>query len=315
MIRFLAKRIAFMVPVLLLVSFVVFLLVELVPGNPAITLAGGQNATPQEIATITAQLHLNEPVLVQYWHWLSGVLQLNLGQSVISGQSVATGIGSRLPVSLSLVLAAVVFALVVGVFLGVVSALRPRSAVDTTARLTSSAALAIPNFWLAVELVALLSVHWKIFPPTGFTPISQSFTGWLRTVTLPAIALGSGLAAVVARQLRVSLVEALESGYVRTAWAKGAGPMRVVFLHAMKNAASPTITILGFTIGYLLGGTVIIEQIFSIPGLGEYMLQAITNHDLPIVQGVVLVFVIFQMVMSLLVDISYGYLNPKVRIS
>ena len=315
MFRLIARRVLMLIPVLVLVSFGVFMLLALVPGDPAVTLAGGTSATPQAIAHVRQQLHLNDPLLVQYWHWLSGVAHLDFGRSLYSGVPVWQEITSRLPATVSLVIAAAVVALMVGVPLGIVSALRPGGSVDGAARVTSSAGIAIPNFWLAVILVSLFSVHWKLLPPTGFTGISSSFTGWLRTITLPAIALGLAVAASVARQLRVALIEVLESSYIRTAWAKGAGPSRVVFGHALKNAASPALTVFGVQIGYLLGGAVIIEQIFSIPGLGTYMLQGITDHDLPVVQGVALVFVVFQMAMSLLVDISYGLLNPKVRVA
>lgn len=303
-----------MVPVLVLVSFGVFMLVALVPGDPAITLAGGTSASPQAIQQIRAQLHLTDPLLVQYWRWVSGVAHLDFGHSLLTGDSVAHDILNRIPVTLSLVLAAAIVAIVIGIPLGVISSLRPNGAIDGSARVTASAAIAIPNFWLAVILVSLFSVRWKLFPPTGFTRLSSSFSGWTRTVTLPAIALGLAVAASVARQLRSSLIDVLDSNYIRTAWAKGCGPVRVVGLHALKNAAIPAITVLGVQVGYLLGGAVIIEQIFSIPGLGTYMLQGITNHDLPVVQGVTLLFVVFQMAMSLLVDVSYGYLNPKVRV-
>ena len=315
MIRLVVRRVAALMPVLVVVSFGVFMLLSLVPGDPAVTLAGGTDASPAAIAHVRAQLHLSDPLLVQYWHWLTGVVQLNFGRSLITGVPVAHEIGARLPVTLSLVVAAAVVAVVVGVPLGVVSALRPGGRVDGSARVVSSASMAIPNFWLAVILVSLLSIHWKVFPPTGFTRISSSLGGWIHTVTLPAVALGVGLAASLARQLRQALIEVLDSNYVRTAWAKGAGPVRVVGVHALQNAAVPAVTVLGVQIGYLLGGAVIIEQIFSIPGLGTYMLQGITNHDLPVVQGVAMVFVVFQMALSLLVDISYLYLNPKVRVA
>ncbi len=315
MLRLIVRRLLTLVPVLVLVSFGVFMLLALVPGDPAVTLAGGTNATPQAIAQVRAQLHLNDPLLAQYWRWLSGVVHLDFGHSLQTGAPVWHEISTRLPVTVSLVIAAAVVAVVIGVPLGVVSGLRPGGVTDGAARVTSSAAIAMPNFWLAVILVSLLSVHWKIFPPTGFIHISASFSGWLKTVTLPALALGVGLSAQLARQLRRSLIEVLDSGYIRTAWAKGAGVGRVLLVHGLKNAAIPAVTVLGVQIGYLLGGAVIIEQIFSLPGLGSYMLQGITGHDLPVVQGVALVFVAFQMGMSLLVDITYGYLNPKVRVA
>jgi peptide/nickel transport system permease protein len=315
MSRLVARRLAMLVPVLLLVSFGVFMLLALVPGDPAVTLAGGTSASPDAIAHVRAQLHLNDPLLVQYGHWLGGVIHLDFGRSLITGIPVAHEISSRLPVTLSLVAAATVVALIVGVPLGIASGSRPGGAVDAGARLISSLGIAIPSFWLAVILVSVFAVHWRIFPPSGFTRLSASPGQWARDITLPAVALGLLVAASLARQLRAGIVDVLHANYIRTAWAKGASPRTVIVRHALQNAAIPAVTVLGVQIGYLLGGAVIIEQIFSIPGVGSYMLQAITSHDLPVVQGVTLVFVVFQTAMSLLVDVSYGFLNPKVRVT
>jgi len=205
--------------------------------------------------------------------------------------------------------------LFVGIPLGIVSGVRPGGSVDGGARTFSTLGLAVPSFWLAIILVAIFAVHWKIFPPTGYTSITSSFTGWLTDITLPAVTLGLLVGATLARQLRASLIDVLDTPYVRTAWAKGGTRRTVLFGHALKNASMPVVTIFGIQIGYLLGGAVIVEQIFALPGLGPYMLSGITDHDLPVVQGVAIVFVLFQMTMSLLVDISYGYLNPKVRVA
>ncbi len=308
-------RLAGLVPVLLIVSFAVFFLLALVPGNPAITLAGGVSATPAQIAHVTAVLHLNDPLLVQYWHWLYNALHGNLGTSISTGQPVTQQIEQRFPVTFGLVVASAIVALVVGIPVGLASGIRPQGPVDGGARAFTTLGLAIPSFWLAVLLVSIFAVHWKIFPPTGYVPISSSFTGWLKDITLPAVTLGVLVGVTIARQLRASLIDALDTPYVRTAWAKGGTRRSVLFKHGLKNAAMPVVTVFGIQIGYLLGGAVIIEQIFAMPGLGPYMLSGITDHDLPVVQGVALVFVLFQMAMSLLVDISYGYLNPKVRVS
>jgi peptide/nickel transport system permease protein len=308
-------RLAGLVPVLLIVSFAVFFLLALVPGNPAITLAGGVSATPAQIAHVTAVLHLNDPLLVQYWHWLYNALHGNLGTSISTGQPVTQQIEQRFPVTFGLVVASAIVALVVGIPVGLVSGIRPQGPVDGGARAFTTLGLAIPSFWLAVLLVSIFAVHWKIFPPTGYVPISSSFTGWLKDITLPAVTLGVLVGVTIARQLRASLIDALDTPYIRTAWAKGGTRRSVLFKHGLKNAAMPVVTVFGIQIGYLLGGAVIIEQIFAMPGLGPYMLSGITDHDLPVVQGVALVFVLFQMAMSLLVDISYGYLNPKVRVS
>jgi peptide/nickel transport system permease protein len=313
--RLVLRRLVSIIPVLLIVSFVVFFLLALVPGDPAVTLAGGLNATPAAIAHVRAQLHLDDPLLVQYWHWLTAALHGNLGTSLSTGQSVSAQIAQRFPVTFGLVVASAIVALVVGIPLGILSGVRPNGTLDAGARTFSTLGLAIPSFWLGVILVSVFAVHWKIFPPTGYVAITTSFTGWLRDITLPALTLGLLVGATLARQLRAALIDVLDTPYVRTAWAKGGTRRSVLLRHGLKNAAMPVITVFGVQIGYLLGGAVIVEQIFSIPGLGSYMLSGITDHDLPIVQGVTLVFVLFQMAMSLAVDISYGYLNPKVRVS
>jgi peptide/nickel transport system permease protein len=315
MLRIVTQRLLLAIPVLLVVTLAVFMLLSLVPGDPAVTLAGGQSATPEAIAQVREQLHLNDPLLVQYAHWLGGVLRFHLGNSILTGQSISSSIEQRFPVTFGLTVAATLVAVIVGVPLGIVSGLFPGRFVDGGVRGLASLALAVPNFWLAVMLVSLLGVKYRWFPTTGYVSWSDSPTGWLRSITLPAIALGLALAANLARQLRISLIEVMDSNYIRTAWAKGAGTGRIVVRHALKNASIPTVTVIGVQLGYLLGGTVIIEQIFSLPGLGSYMIQAIDAKDLPVVQGVVLVFALFQVAMSLLVDISYGYLNPRVRVA
>ena len=309
------RRLLALVPVLLIVSFAVFFLLALVPGDPAITLAGGVTATPAQIAHVTAQLHLNDPLLVQYGRWLGNALHGNLGTSISTGQPVTQQIEQRFPVTFGLVVASAIVSLVVGIPVGLISGIRPQGVVDGGARTFTTLGLAVPSFWLAVLLVSIFAVHWHVFPPTGYTSISTSFTGWLRDITLPAITLGVLVGATLARQLRASLIDTLDTPYIRTAWAKGGTRRTVLFRHGLKNAAMPVVTVFGIQIGYLLGGAVIIEQIFALPGLGPYMLSGITDHDLPVVQGVAVVFVLFQMAMSLLVDISYGYLNPKVRVS
>jgi peptide/nickel transport system permease protein len=310
----LLRRLLSLIPLLLLVSFGVYLLVALVPGDASVTLAGGESATPERIAEVRSQLHLDDPLLEQYGRWLGDSVQGDLGHSLFTHVPVSEDIADRVPITLGLVLAALVVGLMLGVPLGVVSALRPGRAVDGAARAGTSVALAIPNYWLAIELVVLFAVTWKLLPPSGYVKFTDDPVEWLRHIALPAVALGVWSAASLARQLRASLIDALDSRYVRTAWAKGSGTSRVVLKHAMKNAAIPVVTVLGLQIGFLLGGTVIIEQIFSIPGLGPYFIRGVTALDVPVIQGVAIVFVLFTVVLSLLVDISYGILDPRVRV-
>jgi peptide/nickel transport system permease protein len=313
--RSILRRLLSVIPVLLIVSFAVFFLLALVPGDPAVTLAGGLSATPAEIARVRAQLHLNDPLMVQYGRWLGNAIRGNLGTSLSTGQSVSHQIAVRFPITFGLVVASAIVSLIVGIPLGILSGIRPRGVVDGGARTFSTLGLAVPSFWLAIILVSIFAVHWRILPPTGYTAITTSFTGWLKDIILPAVTLGLLVGATLARQLRASLIDVLDTPYVRTAWAKGGTRRSVLLRHGLKNASMPVVTVFGLQIGYLLGGAVIVEQIFSIPGLGTYMLNGITDHDLPVVQGVAIIFVLFQMAMSLLADISYGYLNPKVRVA
>jgi peptide/nickel transport system permease protein len=308
------RRLLSLVPIFLIVSFAVFMLVALVPGDASVTLAGGENATPEKIAAVRAELHLDEPLASQYGRWLGDAVQGDLGTSLFTKVPVSEEIAHRFPITLGLVLASLVVGLAVGVPLGILAALRPGTAIDKSSRLGTSLAIAVPNYWLAIELVVVFAVTWKILPASGYVPFSDDPAEWLRHIALPALALGTWSAASLARQLRASLIDALDAKYARTAWGKGAGTKRVVLKHAMKNAAIPVVTVLGLQIGFLLGGSVIIEQIFSIPGMGSYFVQAVTSFDVPVIQGVTIVFVIVAVLLSLIVDISYGLLDPRVRV-
>jgi peptide/nickel transport system permease protein len=308
------RRLLALIPILLLVSFATFMLVALFPGDAAVTIAGGQNATAARVVEVRHELHLDDPMLEQYGRWLGGAVHLDLGRSLFSHTPVINEIEDRLPVTLSIVAAAMAVGLLLGIPLGLASGLRPNGAIDHSSRTAASIGLAVPSFWLAVELIAVLAVARRWFPPSGFVRIEDDPSGWLDHVTLPAVALGVASAASVARQLRAELIDVLDANYVRTAWAKGGRARLVVAKHALKNAAIPAVTVIGLQVGFLLGGTVVFEQIFGIPGLGTYFTQAATNQDVPVIQGVVLVFVVAQVVISLLVDITYGLLNPKVRV-
>jgi peptide/nickel transport system permease protein len=308
------RRLLGLVPILLLVSFGVFVLIALVPGDAAVTLAGGENATPQKIAEVRRRLHLNDSLLSQYWRWLSHATHGDLGSSLFSKVSVAHDIASRFPITLGLVLASITVGLLVGVPLGLFSGLRPGGVVDKTSRLSTSIGIAIPSYWLAIELVVLFAVTLRLLPPSGYVGFTQSPFQWLRYIALPAMSLGAWSAASLARQLRASLIDVLETNYVRTAWAKGGRTRMVMLKHALKNAAIPSITVLGLQVGFLLGGSVIVEQIFSIPGMGPYFIQAVTSYDVPVIQGVTLVFVLVAVGLSLVVDLTYGVLDPRIRV-
>lgn len=309
-----ARRLLAFVPLLLIVSFFVFILIALVPGDASVTLAGGENATPEKIERVREELHLDESIFQQYARWLADAVQGDLGDSLFSGVAVTHDIGERLPVTLGLVGAALMVGLLVGVPLGILSALRPGAVVDKGSRFVMTLGISIPGYWLAIILVVLFAVDLRLLPPSGYVPFFESPLGWLEHTILPAIALGTWSATSLSRQLRAALIDVLDTNYVRTAWAKGGSTRLIVVKHALKNAAIPIVTILALQIGFLIGSTVIIEQIFSIPGMGPYFLRAVTSFDVPVIQGVVLIFVLSALLMSTLADITYGFLNPKVRV-
>jgi peptide/nickel transport system permease protein len=315
MIRLVARRLLAVIPTLLIVTFLVFLLVKLSPADPAITAAGGTNATHADIVRARKELHLDDPVLSQYFRWLKGAVQGDFGTSYTRRSPVSDELKSRVPVTLSLILAATVFGLLIAVPLGIRSGLRPNGVADKISRLYASLSVAVPSFVLAQLLVVLFAVQLKWLPPLGYTKFGDSPGEWLRYITLPAIALGVGIGAAVTRQLRGALVDELDTNHIRTSWAIGGGTRRVVGRHGLKNAAIPAVTILGLQVAALVGGTVIVEQIFSIPGIGNYLLFAIVSADIPSIQGCVLVLVIAAIAMSLIVDVVYALLNPKVRVA
>ncbi|MEQ8484839.1 MAG: ABC transporter permease [Pseudomonadales bacterium] len=312
MLRFIAQRLLALIPLLLIVSLMVFSLVLLIPGDPAFLLAG-EDATPEEVEAIREEMGLNDPVLVRYLAWLGALLQGDLGTSLFSDQPVLDVILERLPVTLSLALAAIVFSLAISIPAGVIAGTRPGSLVDRIVTVGSSVGLAVPNFWLGLMLVLMLAIWNPWFPATGYTALSHSVMGWWMHIALPAFTLGLSAAAILTRQLRGAMIDVMQQDYVRSARAKGLPYRKVVAKHALKNAAIPMVTILGLQTNSLLGGTVIVEQIFGMPGIGQLAVASVFTRDLPMIQGVVIMAVFVAVLVNLLVDLSYGYFNPKVR--
>jgi len=320
MLGMIARRLLSLIPVLLVVTFVVFLLTELVPGDAAQSLAGGANATPERIAEVRDDLGLDRPVLERYVDWLGDAVQLDFGKSYqgynnVAAPDVAEELGERIPVSLSLAFMGLLVAILIGIPLGILAGMRPGGAVDRMSVTGTSFGLAIPNFVLGFFLIQVFALSLGWFPAQGYTKFSESPSAWLESIILPALALGVIAAASVARQTRAALIDVLQSNYVRTAFAVGTGTRRTVVKYAFKNAAIPTVTVIGLQLAALIGGVVIIEQIFVIPGLGSYMLRALSLPDVPVIQAVTITFVLIYVTLNLIVDISYGYLNPRVRAS
>ncbi|MDZ7791684.1 MAG: ABC transporter permease [Xanthomonadales bacterium] len=312
MLRLTIRRLLALVPLLFVVSLVVFSLLLMVPGDPAISLAG-EDATVEQIEETRDRLGLDDPVLVQYGRWASDAVTGDLGTSLYSSQSVTSSLWSRLPVTLSLTFAAVVVGLVISIPAGLLSASRPDGWIDRASRVGSSLGIAIPNFWLAAILLIVFAINTDLFPAVGYVPFTENPVEWARHLVLPAIALGAIAAAEMTRQLRGAMMDVLRSDYVRTARANGIRRHVILVKHALKNAAIPVVTVLGLQVAYLLGGSVIIEQMFALPGVGRLAINAVIARDLPMIQGVVLFVVLVSVLVNLAVDLSYGFLNPKVR--
>jgi peptide/nickel transport system permease protein len=311
---FVLRRLLALIPVLLLITFLVFGLELLLGADPARTIAGGLKAPVEKVEEVRHRLGLDDPIVVQYGRWAKGAVQGDLGTSLISGRSVAGDIGARFPVTLSVALGATVLSVLIGVPLGLLAGTRAGSGTDRTVTVATSTALAIPDFWLASILVVLLAVSRRWLPSIGYVALTDSPVEWARHLVMPWIALGLAAAATMARQVRGAVIDVLAQDYVRTARAKGLPARSVIGKHVLKNAATPALTILGLQFAYSLGGTLIIEQIYSLPGLGTYMVEALTGHDLPVIQGVVLVVAVIFVMVNLAVDVAYGLVNPKVRL-
>jgi peptide/nickel transport system permease protein len=312
---YIARRLLALVPLMLLVSFGVFGLVLLIPGDPAITIAGGTKAQPAQVAQVRHLLHEDEPFLQRYGGWLGRAARGDLGQSIYKNRAVAADIRARFPVTVSLALGALVITLLLGVPAGIAAGTRPGSLIDRIITVGSSAAIAIPDFWLGMVLVVVFAVNLNVLPAIGYVPFARNPVDWATHLYLPWFALGLANAAALARQMRGALIDVLEQDYIRTADAKGLRRSVIIGKHALKNASIAPVTVLGLQFAYLLGGTVIIEQIFSIPGMGQYFYQALLTKDLPVIQGMVLVVALTFVLLNLFVDVLYAYLNPKVRLA
>jgi len=314
-VGFVVRRLLALIPLLFVISVIVFALTALIPGDPAVELAGGTNATPESIAKVQEELNLDEPLVVQYGIWLRALLGGDLGTSLLKNTSVSEEIANRFPVTLSLAIGALAVSVLLGVPTGILAGMRPRSARDRAVTLLNSAAIAIPDFWLAMVLVVVFAVNLNWFPSQGYVPPAESVLEWARHLALPWFAMGLAGAAALSRQLRGALADVLEQDYVRTASAKGLRKRFVIGKHALKNASLAPLTVLGLQFAYMLGGTVIIERIFAIPGMGQYFLEALTRKDLPVIQGVTLLVAVVFVVVNLVVDVLYAYVNPKVRLA
>lgn len=312
MTRLLLVRLGRMVPLLLLITLGAFSLVLLLPGDPAVTLAG-DNPTPDQIERIREVMGLDRPIYAQFVDWLGGIVRGDFGESLYSGTGVTDLIIQRIPVTAWLTVFAISIAIAVGVPAGIYAAARRGSWIDRALTVFMSVGITIPSFWLGLILITVFAVNLGVFPAGGYVPISDDAGEWFLRLVLPSITLAATPAAELARHTRSAMIGVLEQDYVRTARSKGTRERVVLFKHALKNAASPVVTILSFQIAFLLGGSVIVEQIFGLPGMGSLAIQAVHEKDFPVLQGVVVVAALIVMIINLLTDALYGWLNPKVR--
>jgi peptide/nickel transport system permease protein len=307
------RRLAQIVPVMVLATFVVFGLLQLVPGDIAVTLAG-ENATDARIAQIRASYGLDRPFLLQYLSWLWNAVHLDLSRSYLSNEPVLDQILHRFPTSLLIVCGALSLSLLIGIPLGILAAAKPGTWLDSAVTSLASLGVALPNFWLAMLLVATFALSLNWFPATGAVALGKDPGNAVLHAALPAMALAAGGVAEVARQLRGALMEILSSQYVRTLHAKGLSPAAILWKHGLKNVSVTLLTVVGLLVNRLLGATVVVEAVFAIPGMGNLIVTAAINKDFPVVQGVVLSMVVIVICMNLLIDILYSILDPRVSV-
>jgi peptide/nickel transport system permease protein len=313
LLRVVIRRLLMAVPLLFAVSAVSFLLISLTPGNVARQILGDQ-ATASQYHQLRTKLGLNLPVYEQYWHWVKHALHGNLGASLYTDVPVAQTINSRLPITLSLVGGALLVSLVIGVGLGVVSAVR-RGVVGRVVDAIALLGFALPAFWIGIELIVLFAVKLKWFPATGYVSLGTSVDGWWHSLVLPVVALSLGGIAAIAKQTRSAMLEVLSSNHIQMAWANGASSRSIYFRLALKNAMLPIITVLGVQGVFLLSGSVLVENVFALPGLGSLAVTSASQQDLPMVQGIAVYFTVIVVAFNLLVDLAYSWLNPRVRTS
>lgn len=310
--RYILKRLLVSIPVLFGITLISFFIVRLVPGD-TVTALLGSNYNEEQAAVLREKYGLDKPLYTQYIIWLSNVFRGDFGYSSFTNQSVLDAILERIPVTIELATLSVLIALLIAIPLGTMAALNRNNFLDYGASFLGMIGISVPNFWLGTLAILFFSLHLGWFPSGGFVPIQEDLFANLKSMILPAIALGTAVGAVTMRMTRSSLLEVLGEEYMKMARAKGVNKGRWIFKHGLKNALIPVITVVGIQAGYLLGGSVVIEQIFALPGIGQLALQAISNRDYALLQGTILFIASAFVLINLIVDMIYGLLNPKIR--
>jgi peptide/nickel transport system permease protein len=312
-LKFILKRLVSLVPVLAVVAVVVFLLMHITPGDAAAVMLGPE-ATPQDVDALREQLGLNDPLYVQFFSWLGGILTGDLGSSPFLGESVAEALWSHLGPTLSLAILAQAFAILVAIPAGIIAAKRRGSLLDQGFMGLTILGVSVPSFLLGLFLILAFSVGLRWLPVAGYQPLSAGLGEHLRYLILPAIALGSMQAALIARMTRSSMLDVLSTNYLKTGKAKGLGSFSLTFKHAFKNAALPVLTVVGQTFGSLVAGAAVVETVFNIPGIGQLIINSVDRRDLLVIQGAVLLIAVSYVLINLVVDILYGLLDPRVQV-
>jgi len=312
MLAYVIRRVLLAIPVMFVVAAGVFLLLYLTPGDP-VSVILGPDASPQRISELRQQLGLDQPVPIQVAHWFGRLLHGDLGQSIYLNRPVTQTILERAEPTLMLTMLATLFAILVGLPIGIVSATRAGSWADLGAMLVALGGISMPSFWVGLNLIFVFAVVMGVLPVAGYQPLSAGLWENLRYLMLPAVTLGFAQAALLARMSRSLMLDVLREDYVRTARSKGVVERKVVLYHALRNAMVPLVTVMGLTFAILMGGAVITEQVFNIPGVGRLLVQSVLRRDYPVVQGIVLVIAFNYVVINLCVDILYGLFDPRVR--
>jgi peptide/nickel transport system permease protein len=312
MLQYVIQRIIATIPVVFFVAIITFSLVHIAPGDPAAVIAG-DFGNPEDIQRVRKQLGLDKPIHEQLWIWLSHVARGDLGSSIFSRYPVTELIAQRLQPTIVLALAAEILAVVIAVPLGVIAAWKANTLIDRAIMLFAVLGFSIPVFWLAYNLIFLFAVRLEWLPAVGYEPISNGIVPWLKSITLPSIAIAVIFAALIARMTRTTMLEILREDYIRTARAKGLGERIVLLRHALKNASVPVVTVIGLGLAGLIGGLVVTETVFAIPGLGRLIVEAVLRRDYPVIQGVMMLVTLTYVLVNLIVDLSYAYLDPRIR--
>ena len=314
---YLAKRVILFIPTLLLVTAFVFLILRVVPGDPAVMLLQGADAdeeyTLAELNAMRARLGTDRPIYIQYGDWVWKMFRLDFGRSFFYDNPVSEQVVKRFPITMELTVLAVLLASVLAVPLGVLSAIRQDTLGDYAARLITIAGIALPNFWVAIMLIFLLVMLFNWLPPLGYADLWERPTTNLQQLIFPAIALGFSNMAFIARVTRSAMLEVFREDYIRTARSKGLGEGAVIYRHALKNALLPVVTVSGYEFGRLIGGTVIIEVIFSVPGVGRLLIDSIFHRDFPMIQAIVMIIAVMVLLLNMVLDMFYAWLNPRIR--